>query len=109
MSRPEWVQVPRTPTYQMAEAMGVKWEAGDGFPRRWAAALDAAPRQPVTAAVGWAVVGPEGVELVSPSDDPEDVMQMADEAYLTRVDGVLGDGYRLARVRIEVIEESDDE
>ena len=41
-----FVMVPREPTYQMAEAMGVKWESGEGFPRRYTAMLAAAPAQP---------------------------------------------------------------
>ena len=41
-----FVMVPRVPTYQMAEAMGVKWESGEGFPRRYTAMLAAAPAQP---------------------------------------------------------------
>lgn len=41
----ELVAVPRVPTYQMAEALGVKWEAGEGFPRRWAAMLAVARGQ----------------------------------------------------------------
>ena len=41
-----WKLVPVEPTYQMSEAMGVKWEQGDGFPARWKAALAAAPTPP---------------------------------------------------------------
>ena len=41
-----WKRVPVEPTYQMSEAMGVKWEQGDGFPARWKAALAVAPTPP---------------------------------------------------------------
>lgn len=47
----ERVLVPREPTYQMAEAMGVKWEAGDGFPARYRAMLAAAPTRPAVEAM----------------------------------------------------------
>jgi hypothetical protein len=86
--------------------MGVKWEAGDGFPRRWAAALDAAPRQPVTAAVGWAVVGPGGVSRAV-GLERIDALRVAFHVGLATYHFRLLDGYRLARVRIEVIEEGD--
>lgn len=44
MTIPEgYVLVPQLPTYAMAEAMGVKWESGDGFPWRYAAMLAARP------------------------------------------------------------------
>lgn len=38
------VLVPVVPTYQMAEAMGLKWESDDGFPWRYAAMIAAATR-----------------------------------------------------------------
>ncbi|OBU70435.1 hypothetical protein A9K58_00340 [Stenotrophomonas maltophilia] len=38
-----YVLVPVLPTYEMAEAMEVKWESGEGFPWRYAAMLAARP------------------------------------------------------------------
>ena len=35
--------VPVEPTYQMCEAGGFKWEAGEGFPTKYRAMLAAAP------------------------------------------------------------------
>jgi hypothetical protein len=40
-----WTLVPVEPTYQMAEAMGVKWEAGEGFPTRYKAMLSSVAEQ----------------------------------------------------------------
>lgn len=39
-----WVLVPVEPTYQMAEAFGVPWESGDGFPQRWQALISSSPK-----------------------------------------------------------------
>ena len=55
----------------------------------------------MTAAVGWAVVGPDGVEswTVTPRREWTE--------FRAKADGGLKPGCRLARVRIEVIEEGD--
>lgn len=72
----------------------------------------------MTAAVGWAVVGPEGVEVSTFAqfkvfaDELAGVMGLwADNGGLAAAGrhGGYRPGYRLARVRIEVIDESDDE
>jgi hypothetical protein len=63
----------------------------------------------VTAAVGWAVVGPDGVEQSTCAASKEMCLHFADALDLCDADFRLIHGYRLARVRIEVIEESDDE
>ena len=64
----------------------------------------------MTAAVGWAVVGPEGVVVDSVGQHPLHAKAWAERAGLRHwMTGDFNDGYRLARVRIEVIEESDDE
>lgn len=69
----------------------------------------------MTAAVGWAVVGPEGVEVMTIARSKAQAHSRG-QWYHMAVGGEYGDdtlamapGYRLARVRIEVIEESDDE
>jgi hypothetical protein len=57
-------------------------------------------------AVGWAVVGPEGVVNVGLNDD-----EVIGEHAATSYDWMMVQqqcGYRLARVRIEVIEEGGD-
>lgn len=58
-----------------------------------------------TTTKGWAVVGPEGVALVSLWEDKKEAMDDADEHWLTERDGQLLDGYRLARVTITVDDE----
>lgn len=67
----------------------------------------------MTAAVGWAVVGPYGVATDAVGSNKRHAEQNAEHLGLAWRDGAgnftLPDGYRLARVRIEVIEESDDE
>jgi hypothetical protein len=62
-------------------------------------------------AVGWAVVGPEGVEAKSVRQVRCMVKLWADSCGLASNpgDNGLNEGYRLARVRIEVIEGGDDE
>lgn len=65
----ELVAVPRVPTYQMAEALGVKWEAGEGFPRRWAAMLAVARGQTFMGipVVENPTMEPDAVAVVSPA------------------------------------------
>lgn len=65
----------------------------------------------MTAAVGWAVVGPRGkVYQQTVQSAKKYAWDKAYECGFASVwTGDMHDGYRLARVRIEVIEESDDE
>jgi hypothetical protein len=63
----------------------------------------------VTAAVGWAVVGPQGVVMDTMETTKWKVAVNAHvHGYFKADSTALRPGYRLARVRIEVIEESDD-
>jgi hypothetical protein len=80
-----WVQVPRAPTYQMAEAMGVKWESGEGFPRRFAAMIAAAPtREAAPEAWKLPMTLAECMEAEQPPNaqgEQEDVMDLLAVAY----------------------------